>query len=103
MQFTHNTSSETITFGPAFSKPFLDEVFRLQETIEQIGRNESYALENICFAPMTYAGEKATIGQCTVQSIYGYFGNSMRKFNRTDTDFEGNELNYLNALIKCFT
>lgn len=52
---------------------------------------------------MTYAGKNATIGQCTVQSIYGYFGNSMQKFNRTDVDAEGNELNYLNVLIKCFT
>lgn len=71
--------------------------------IERIGQNESYALEHICFAPMTYAGQKASIGQCTVQSIYGYFSNSMEKFNWTEPDAEGNEKNYLNTLNKCFT
>lgn len=103
LQFTHKTSSETITFGPAFNKQFLDEVFRLQEMIERIGRNKYFALENICFAPVTYAGQNATIDQCTVQSIYGYFGNSMEKFNWTESDAEGHVQNYLNILNKCFT
>lgn len=102
MQFKHKTALETITFGPAFNKSFLDEVFRLQEQIEKIGRNEPYALEHICFAPMTYAGQNATIEQCTVQSIYGYFANSMERFNRTEPDAEGNVKNYLNELNKCF-
>lgn len=103
LQFTHKTSKEIINFGPAFNKQFLDEVFRLQESAERIGINQSYALEKICFAPMTYAGRNATLKQCTVQSIYGYFANSMTKFNHTGLDNEGNVENYLNILHKCLT
>lgn len=103
MQFTHKTSKETIKFGPAFNKQFLEEVFRLQESAQWIGHRQSYALEKICFAPMTYAGQNAMIEQCTVQSIYGYFSNSMTNFNYTVPDNEGNVENYLNKLNKCLT
>ncbi|XP_031627932.1 NPC intracellular cholesterol transporter 1 homolog 1b [Contarinia nasturtii] len=97
---THDTKSGTLNFGPAFNKPFLEAVFQLQQSIEQIGKNE-YGLEKICFAPMTAANEKpSTTSQCVVQSLFGYFENKMEKFNKTE-DIEGFTVNYLNQLDKC--
>lgn len=102
-QFTHKTLTETWQFGPAFNKTFLLEVFRLQEAVEQLGQSTSNGLEMICFAPMTYAYEKQTLDKCTVQSIFGYFQNSIEIFLLNSTDIEGNDDNYLNKLDKCFT
>lgn len=61
-------------------------------------------LEHICFAPVTYADEKPALDQCTVQSTFGYFGNSFEVFNRTSEDFQtGIVRNYLNRLDECMT
>lgn len=89
-------------FGPAFNKEFLLEIFRLQQSIEQIGQSESKGLENICFAPMTYANEKTKLEQCTVQSVFGYFQNSIENFLNTYDD-DGYEINYLNKMEKCLS
>lgn len=85
-----------VTFGPAYEKSFLLEVFKLQETIQAIGVDEGKGLNNICFAPMLYPGEKATIDNCLVQSIYGYFQNDMDLFENEYKDED-----YLNHLEDC--
>lgn len=91
-----------LTFSPVFDLAFLNEVLKLQLSIEEIGKNESAGLEKICFAPMRGVGNEPVVGECVVQSIFGYFGNSAEKLNsnRTDKDFT---INYLNTLDKCFT
>lgn len=61
-------------------------------------------LEHICFAPVTYAGEKPKLDQCTIQSIFGYFTNSFEQFNETTEDFDtGIVRNYLNRIDECMT
>ena len=84
-----------------YNHEFLIEVFKLQQQIEQLGQEEGEGLEKICFAPITYAGEMPTLTQCTVQSIFGYYGNSFAVFNRTSTDVNGFTVNYLDTIIKC--
>lgn len=100
-EFEHKTKAGTLKFGPAFKKEFLEKVFELQQTIEEIGRTESKGLENICFAPMRSSDETPQVSQCVVQSIFGYFGNDLEKFRkeRQDGDFT---INYLNTLDNCF-
>ncbi|XP_013112245.2 NPC intracellular cholesterol transporter 1 homolog 1b [Stomoxys calcitrans] len=99
--FTHLTPDGEITFGPAYEKSFLVEVFKLQEAIQQIGMEEDKGLNKICFAPMLYPGQKAKIDDCLVQSIYGYFQNDMEFFETDYKDEEGYDINYLNHLEDC--
>lgn len=78
----------------------------MQQIIEQIGQNDGKdkGLEHICFAPVTYAGEKPTLDHCTIQSIFGYFGNSFDEFNKSSEDFDtGIVRNYLNRIDECMT
>lgn len=89
-----------VTFGPAYDKEFLLEVFALQEQIEQIGQEDGAGLEKICFAPMTAAGKETVLSECTIQSVFGYFMNDYDKFNSV-TDREGFEVNYLNVINDC--
>lgn len=89
-------------FGPAFDYDFLLEVFRLQQDIEQLGQAIGYGLDQICFAPVTEPGTTTRLDQCTVQSIFGYFKNSLVTFNQTTVQ-NGFVVNYLNILDKCFT
>lgn len=98
-QITHKTKAGLLTFGPAFNKTFLEEVFKMQQAIEGIGKNES-GLANICFAPMTADNEEPNVSQCVVQSLFGYFENSMSKFNESHEE-DGFTINYLNKLDKC--
>ncbi|XP_058815387.1 NPC intracellular cholesterol transporter 1 homolog 1b [Topomyia yanbarensis] len=97
----HNTSLGNITFGPAFDKEFLLEVFALQDHIEQIGQEEDAGLEKICYAPMTAAGKETELSECTIQSVFGYFQNSYKKFNDVYYDSEGYEMTYLNKINDC--
>lgn len=78
----------------------MKEVFELQQIIEKIGQNDSMGLENICFAPMSHDGDERDVSQCTVQSVFGYFSNSIEKFERSVT-IGGYIENYLNILDKC--
>lgn len=85
-----------------FNQTFLEAVFQLQEQIERLGEN-GMKIENICFAPMvTEESEKPTVSQCVVQSLYGYFNNSMENLFETDKE-NGYVTNYLNKLDKCLT
>lgn len=98
----HNTAAGMLKFGPAFNQQFLEEVFRLQQSIEEIGQQEEKGLEKICFAPMVTSGEPTeSVSQCVVQSIFGYFENSLEKF-RESREENGFTVNYLNRLDKCF-
>lgn len=101
LQITHPTKSDILNFGPAFNKTFLEEVFQLQQLIEQLGQNQSgKGLQNICFAPMATDAQILSTSQCVVQSLFGYFGNKMDNFHSNRTD-DGYTINYLNTLDKC--
>ncbi|KAJ8964878.1 hypothetical protein NQ314_004560 [Rhamnusium bicolor] len=88
-----STYGGNITFGPAFNKTFLTEVFKLQEqiqnitveSIDQSGKTVSKGLENICYAPMRtiFSGER-TINECTVISLLGLFNNDGDYFNNNN-------------------
>lgn len=101
IQITHDSKAGLLHFGPAFNKTFLENVFELQQSIENIGQNEAEGLEKICYAPMISSTEKPDISQCVVQSLFGYFGNDMDAFKEVTIDDEGYTVNYLNKLNKC--
>lgn len=102
VQITHPTYAGTLTFGPAFEKNFLREVFRMQMEIEQLGQAEGAGMEQVCFAPVTAANADKDLTKCTVQSAFGYFGNSISTFESNYTS-RGFEMNYLNVLDECIT
>lgn len=93
----------TIRFGPAFNLEFLKSVLELQDKIQNLGQAENAGLEHICFAPMTYEGERPTLSQCTVQSVFGFFKNLMDNLNDEEIDSDGYVKNYLNKLAKCLS
>ena len=95
----HSTPNGVIEFGPVFNKDFLLEVFYLQEQIKSI--NESLYKE-ICYAALdtSYFGG-TEIGDCVVQSVWGYFQDELKKFENVDT-LKGFEVNYLDQFLKCF-
>jgi Niemann-Pick C1 protein len=71
-------------------------------TFMQIGSEEGSGLEKICFAPLTshFTGPPH-VGQCAVQSVWGYFQDNEELFNETETDPEGFVVNYLDHFVKC--
>uniref|UniRef100_A0A1B0CLS9 SSD domain-containing protein n=2 Tax=Lutzomyia longipalpis TaxID=7200 RepID=A0A1B0CLS9_LUTLO len=97
----HETELGVVEFGPAFNRDFLLEVFRLQMELTELGQDMDLGLERICFAPIIYPGEVPTLDQCTVQSIFGYYGHDFVKFNESRIDANGFERNYLNTIISC--
>ncbi|XP_059616891.1 NPC intracellular cholesterol transporter 1 isoform X3 [Phlebotomus argentipes] len=98
----HNTSNGPIEFGPAFNKQFLLDVFELQESIKQLGKDSGVTLDKICNAPLSseFRGPVVT-SDCVIQSLWGYFQDDMDTFESTDDD-NGFEINYLDHLTKCF-
>ncbi|XP_019770254.2 NPC intracellular cholesterol transporter 1 isoform X2 [Dendroctonus ponderosae] len=99
----HPTSLGNVTFGPAFNDTFLLEVLDLQERIKAIGGGTDYAYENICFAPLRTDEDEASLDQCAVQSVWGYFQDSIETFEETGTDPDHFQINYLDALLKCMS
>ncbi|XP_076272104.1 Niemann-Pick type C-1a isoform X2 [Rhynchophorus ferrugineus] len=97
----HPTSLGNITFGPAFNDTFLREVLSLQEQIKALGAGTEYSFDKICFAPLRSEGDEWTVDQCAVQSVWGYYQNSMENFNRTDVDPLGFKTNYLDTFLDC--
>lgn len=77
------------------------EVIALQMAVEQLGFDEGKGLDKICFAPVVYPGQEATLNDCTVQSFFGYFGNSLDNFNEVRPDGFGFNTTYLDTIIKC--
>lgn len=67
----------------------------------QIGQETGEGLEKICYAPVQskFTGP-VTLDLCTVQSVWGYFQNNVKAFNRTEVNDEY-EKNYLDVLYKC--
>lgn len=67
----------------------------------QLGREEGIPLERICFAPLQndFTGP-VTVDKCTIQTIWGYFQNSLEKFNR-EGEKNGLKTNYLNVIYDC--
>lgn len=79
------------------------EVFKLQEAIEAIGMEDGLGLDKLCYAPVLYPGQKGTVKNCVVQSVYGYFQNDLDLFEKEyqeDTGFSGNYLNHLDDCLK---
>ncbi|KAL0126706.1 hypothetical protein PUN28_005221 [Cardiocondyla obscurior] len=97
---SHNTSIGVMEFGPVFNKEFLLEVYDLQQQVLQLGQESDEGLEKICYAPVQneFSGP-VTLDLCTVQSVWGYFQNSIEIFNETKN--EEYEINYLDHLYKC--
>lgn len=67
----------------------------------QLGQETDEGLEKICYAPVQseFTGP-VTLDLCTVQNVWGYFQNSIEKFNETMI-IEGYESNYLDHLYIC--
>ncbi|KAL1494367.1 hypothetical protein ABEB36_009976 [Hypothenemus hampei] len=97
----HPTSLGNMTFGPAFNDTFLKEVLNLQQQIINIGEGTDFSFDKVCFAPLRRPEDEATMDQCLVQSIWGYFQNDMDNFDQTSTDDAGFELNYLDFIMQC--
>nr|CAH7739264.1 unnamed protein product [Callosobruchus chinensis] len=98
----HNTSDGIIVYGPAFDRDFLVAVLDLQQRIKQIGQGEWYSLDKICLAPLRSVGQtKTNVDECVVQSIWGYYKDSIEEFNRTDVDPAHFPTNYLDHFKKC--
>lgn len=51
---------------------------------------------------MVQVGETTKLSQCTVQSVFGYFGNDLRTFNSSAVLNDNFTTNYLNTLANCF-
>ncbi|KZC13635.1 Niemann-Pick C1 protein [Dufourea novaeangliae] len=97
----HNTSDGLLEFGPVFHEKFLLAVYELQRKILQLGQDDDEGLERICHAPIRndFTGP-TTLDLCTVQSVWGYFQNDLKKFNKTDIS-GGYKISYLDHLYKC--
>ncbi|XP_012153839.1 Niemann-Pick type C-1a isoform X5 [Megachile rotundata] len=98
----HNTSNGPITFGPVFNDTFLKTIYQLQEGIKQIVTPNNYTLADICFAPLTspFTGPP-TASQCVIQSIWGYWQDSMDNFDSTSVDDDNFTVNYLDHFRVC--
>ncbi|CAD7086055.1 unnamed protein product [Hermetia illucens] len=97
----HNTSDGVLTFGPVFNRDFLMAVYDLQEAIKVVGKSDGIDLGEICNAPLRSNFRPASISDCVIQSVWGYFQDSVEIFNQTD-DIDGFEVNYLDHFVQCF-
>ncbi|KAL1502244.1 hypothetical protein ABEB36_007416 [Hypothenemus hampei] len=82
--FFSSTYGGDIMLGPAFNTTFLEEVFKLQNQIENITvvvDDEIIGLKDICYSPLRtpFYGERS-LDECTVMSLSGFFENSIENF-----------------------
>ncbi|XP_034241218.1 NPC intracellular cholesterol transporter 1 homolog 1b-like [Thrips palmi] len=100
-EISHEMPQGTVNFGPVFDKDFLLQVRELQMAIQDLGREEGMPLESVCFAPLQndFTGP-VTIDKCTIMTIWGYFQNSVEKFNK-EGEKNGLKTNYLNVIYDC--
>ncbi|XP_068988760.1 NPC intracellular cholesterol transporter 1 isoform X3 [Bombus flavifrons] len=98
----HNTSNGPVIFGPVFNDTFLKTIYKLQEEIKKITTPNNYTLANICFAPLTspFTGPP-TVSQCVIQSIWGYWQDSVEAFDYTTVDDDNFTVNYLDHFRVC--
>lgn len=82
-----------MTFGPAYQRNFLIEVFKLQKEIEKLGQFENEGLEKVCLAPVTQVGEETKLHQCVVMSLLGLFKNDISEFEKAQ--------DYLKTIDSC--
>ncbi|XP_015437411.1 PREDICTED: Niemann-Pick C1 protein isoform X1 [Dufourea novaeangliae] len=97
----HETTNGPITFGPVFNDTFLRTIYQLQEGIKGIVTPNNYTLADICFAPLTspFTGPP-TVSQCVIQSIWGYWQDSMENFNSSSNE-DNYTVNYLDHFRVC--
>nr|XP_033342938.1 NPC intracellular cholesterol transporter 1 isoform X2 [Megalopta genalis] len=97
----HETTNGPITFGPVFNDNFLRTIYQLQEKMKQIVTPNNYTLADICFAPLTspFTGPP-TVSECVIQSIWGYYQDSMATFNATSIE-DNYTVNYLDHFGAC--
>lgn len=102
-QIVYEKGDDTMVFGPVYNQTFLEAVFKLQDSIIQLGQDESAGIENVCFAPMATGAdnEKPTVSKCVVQSIYGFFKNSMDNFQSATKADKTSDAYYLSRLDTC--
>lgn len=69
---------------------------------KQLG-SPNNGLEKVCFAPLVskFSGSPK-VSDCVVQSVWGYFGNELYKFNRTSRNPDRSISTYLDKLKQCF-
>jgi len=84
-----------------FNDTFLKTVFELQEGIKSIITPNNYTLADICFAPLTgpFTGP-TTVSKCAIQSIWGYWQDSLEKFENSEED-NNYTVNYLDHFRVC--
>lgn len=82
------TESGKLTFGPAFNKTFLSEVFKLQEALTILGNDTGEGLKHVCYAPVTQVGKETRLEDCVIQSLFGYFQNDWETFDEDDDYLE---------------
>lgn len=68
--------------------------------IENIGQEEGAGLQNICYTPLLPAGSEPQLRDCVVQSVFGYYKNSLPSFSLNYT-YDGRYINYLNTMNAC--
>ncbi|CAH2258934.1 jg12586 [Pararge aegeria aegeria] len=62
-----------VTYGPAYRIEAIHELVALENAIINIGREDgSVTLEDICYAPLRFPGEKAKLEQCVHMSVSTY-------------------------------
>lgn len=98
----HNSSTGMKKFGPVFNKNFLLEVKSLQDKIMNL-EESGIKLQHLCYAPLMPSTNKqpSKASKCLVQSIWGYYQNDLRIFNRTRLDDDNYTVNYLDHFIAC--
>ncbi|KAL7026898.1 hypothetical protein ACKWTF_005220 [Chironomus riparius] len=102
-EIKHPTANGIITFGPAFSREFLLNVFHIQNSIKKIDNGK---LSDLCYAPFRspYNEMEDDISNCLIQSVWGFLGDRITKkssFYREST-VEGFKENYLDHFLRCF-
>ncbi|XP_070506187.1 NPC intracellular cholesterol transporter 1 homolog 1b-like [Chironomus tepperi] len=99
----HPTVNGEITFGPAFNREFLLNVFHIQESIKKLDNEK---LSDLCYAPFRspYIDEEKDISNCLIQSVWGFLKDKTTKrstFYR-ETVVENYTENYLDHFLRCF-
>jgi Niemann-Pick C1 protein len=101
--FTDRTENER-EFGAMFNKKFLEEVFSLQQKIENIKFNysevegdiETYDLTKVCMKPLDPLN-----ANCSINSALSYWQDNISNLNITIDSPLDRKLNYLDHFLEC--
>ncbi|KHN80510.1 Niemann-Pick C1 protein [Toxocara canis] len=102
--FLHDNQSNIFEqgyYGPAFRKPFLQNVFELQNAVTnlvaELEDGTSITLRDVCLKPM--APDNCN---CTIMSVLNYFQNEMSLLDEISVDdWAGAEFDYLDHILTC--